>query len=345
MPDESNLATESNTSKKTGDEKTRDPREIDTYKDRTVDALVGWSMKKLDLDKSELRWRQFKFLFWGISMLALTCAYVIGWNNFKDMGKIKGDYVSVVGVNGEIGQGTDASIANLVPALEAAFKDPASKGVILSVNSPGGSPVQASTIHDAIIRLKKKYNKKVVVVGEDYIASGAYWISCAADKIYVNPNSVVGSIGVIYATFGFDKAIGRFGVERRMHTAGLHKGVGDLYTAEDPVAVKGLTTMLQEIHRRFIATVKEGRGDRLKPGGTDLFQGDAWSGEDALKFGLVDGLKSYSDVMTEEFGVEQAKGFGETSMFSNIMHKFGLEWIPRFSSELDEASSGRGRFE
>lgn len=303
------------------------PERIDTFLDRTVQRLVDFNAKVLERDLKELRWRQVKFLFWGIFSLTISVAYILGWVNWKNVGKIKGDYVAVVNINGEIGAGKDASIDSVVPALVQAFKDKHAKGVVIKVNSPGGAPVEASTIHDEIIRLKKKYHKKVVVVGTDYITSGAYMISVAADKIYVNPNSIVGSIGVIYATFGFDKIMKRIGIARRVHTAGTHKAVGDMFSPEDPSAIKGIDVMLKEIHKHFIAMVVDGRGARLKPGKTDLFEGDAWSGDDALKYGLVDGLKDYNEVLADEFGVDQGKVYGGESMWSGVFRRFGMDWL------------------
>jgi protease-4 len=226
-------------------------------------------------------------------------------------------YVTLVKLQGEVGVGKSFSYEKTKPLLQKAFEDKDAKGVVLHMNSPGGSPVQASLIHNEVMRLKKEYKKTVVVVAEDVLASAAYFVAVSADKIYVNPSSYVGSIGVVTEGFGFDELAKKLGVEHRVHTAGVNKRRLDPFLPEKPEDVKNLKRDLEEIHKEFIDTVKTDRGAKLKnPKKNQLFSGDAWMGRRALNYGLVDGIGDLADVLMNEFKVTKTVEFkSEQSMF------------------------------
>ena len=220
------------------------------------------------------------------------------------------EHTALIEVKGVIAADADASADRVITALRAAFEAKQVKGVVLRINSPGGSPVQAAYINDEIARLKAKYKKEkgrempVYAVAVDLCASGGYYIAVGADAIYVDKGSLVGSIGVRIDSFGFQKAMEDLGVERRLLKAGDNKGILDPFSPLDESQRAFVQGLLDTMHRQFIAEVKEGRGDRLK-GGEVLFSGLFWTGEDAVKLGLADGLGSSSSVARELIGAEK----------------------------------------
>lgn len=238
-------------------------------------------------------------------------------------GALDKEYVSLIRLNGEIGPGQEFSAEAINPLLVDAFEDKEAKGVVLVINSPGGTPVQASLINQRILELKKEFApKKVIVVGEDMLTSGAYMVAVAADKIYVNRSTVAGSIGVISGGFGFDKAIEKLGVDRRVHHAGVNKGRMDPFLPENPADVAKLTSVLDKIHGHFKDTVKEGRKGKLKGSEEDLFSGDFWTGEDALALGLVDGISDLPSVLNTEFKVKKFRLYEPTRSFFGPIGKY-----------------------
>jgi protease-4 len=196
-----------------------------------------------------------------------------------------------------------------VPSLNRAFADKAAKGVILLINSPGGSPVQASIIHDKIEQLKKKYHKKVIEVGEDTRASGAYLVATAADKIYVNSDTITGSIGVIMNGFGFADTIKKLGITRRVFTAGTNKDRMDPFLPLNPVDTTKIHKVLNAVHQNFINDVLAGRKGKLHGDQKELFSGDFWTGQQATQLGLVDGTANLWTVMQDQFGVQHYKSY------------------------------------
>ena len=245
--------------------------------------------------RSERRWRIFFRLMW-FTLFALVVWAMLSARNQSSAPT--GPHTALVEVRGEIAPDAEASAENVVAALRAAFEDEGSQAVVLRFNSPGGSPVQAGLINDEIHRLKALHRKKVYAVIEEACASGAYYIAVAADEIYTDKASVVGSIGVLMDGFGFTGAMEKLGVERRLLTAGEHKGIGDPFSPLTEEQRAYTQMMLDQIHQQFIEVVKEGRGKRLKAG-TDLFTGLYWSGEQALEMGLVDHLGSLDYVARE----------------------------------------------
>ncbi|HSW93816.1 MAG TPA: S49 family peptidase [Gammaproteobacteria bacterium] len=273
--------------------------------------------------RSERRWKNFRF-FVVILLLATAGFLIFANNNPSTISSDSKGYVALVRLNGDIGPGEEFSAETVLPALKDAFSDRDAKGVVLDINSGGGTPVQASIIHDAILDLKKKTHKKVIVVGEDMMASGAYFVAVAADKIYVNPNTLTGSVGVIMKEFGFTDLIKKMGVERRVYASGTNKDRLDPFLPQNPNDLSKIRGVISEIHGNFIAVVKQGRQGKLQGETNDLFSGDFWSGQTALKLGLVDKLGNLSDVMHNEFQVAAYKDYShEQSLVKSLMGQVG----------------------
>jgi signal peptide peptidase SppA len=194
------------------------------------------------------------------------------------------------------------SIASVAPILERAFAAPSLRAVALVVNSPGGSPAQSHLIHKRVRSLAEEKKVPVFTFVEDAAASGGYMIACAGDEIFADPSSIVGSIGVVSASFGLDRFIERFGIERRVHTAGENKAMLDPFRPEDPKDVERLKVLQQRIHEIFITLVTARRGAKLKMENRDLFSGAFWVAGEAMELGLVDGIGDIRSVMRERFG-------------------------------------------
>jgi protease-4 len=235
-------------------------------------------------------------------------------------------HTAMVTLDGEISSSSIANALDINSSLVSAFENEHSAGVVLRINSPGGSPVQAGMINDEIHRLRKLYPKKpFYVVVEDICASGGYYVAVAADQILVDKASLVGSIGVIMEGFGFTGLMDKLGVTRRMITAGSNKGMLDPFSKENPKQVEMIKTMIDEIHQQFIAVVKEGRGSRLKET-PDLFSGRVWNGEQAIKIGLVDGYGTVETVARDVFKAPDIKDYTMKENFAErVAKRFGAE--------------------
>jgi len=215
--------------------------------------------------------------------------------------------VAVVRLSGAIGAAGrlrpgGLSLAALAGPLERAFKLRGVRAVALAINSPGGSAVQSALIGQRIRSLSAEHGVPVVAFVEDVAASGGYWLACAADEIFAQEASIVGSIGVVASGFGFTGLLERLGVERRLHTAGDRKAQLDPFRPEDPEEVAWLKTLLGEIHASFIAMVRERRGSRLRAPESELFSGEFWTGRRALELGLIDGFGEIRSVMRARYG-------------------------------------------
>ena len=259
------------------------------------DVLTKLAFASLTEQRRTRRWGIFfKSLFAFYLFLVLIVMLTSGTDERTSFES--GRHTALIDIKGVIGAGKDASADNVITGLRDAFEDKNTVGIILRINSPGGSPVQAGYIYDEIKRLRGKYPKtKVYAVITDICASGGYYIASAADEIYADKASLVGSIGVIMNGFGFVDTLKKLGVERRLYTAGTHKGFLDPFSPEKEGEVAHVHAMLDNIHQQFIDAVKAGRGDRLKDN-KDLFSGLIWTGQEGLKLGLVDGLASSSTV-------------------------------------------------
>jgi len=245
--------------------------------------------------RSERRWRIFFRLLWVLLFIVLVWASIAARTTASAP---SGPHTALVEVRGEIAPDTEASAENIVAALRAAFEDEGAQAVVLRFNSPGGSPVQAGLVNDEILRLKALHKKKVYAVIEESCASGAYYIAVAADEIYTDKASIVGSIGVLMDGFGFTGTMEKLGVERRLMTAGENKGMGDPFSPLTDKQRAYTQVMLDQIHQQFIDVVKQGRGDRLKVT-PETFSGLFWNGEQAVAQGLADHLGSLDYVARE----------------------------------------------
>lgn len=254
---------------------------------------------------------------WGIFFKLLTFVYigillfmVFEWRGDGELIS-EGRHTALVDIQGVIDAKGDASAETVVSALQRAFKDQNTQGVILRINSPGGSPVQSGIINDEVRRLRHKYpNTPLYVVVEDVCASGGYFVAVSADRIYVNKASLVGSIGVLMDGFGFTGGMEKLGVERRLLTAGDNKGFMDPFSPLDPRQKEYALSMLNDIHRQFIDVVKQGRGKRLKDD-PELFSGLVWTGRRAVELGLADDYGSVESVARDVIKAENIVDYTE----------------------------------
>lgn len=271
--------------------------------------------------KSDRRWRNLRFAGWMfILILYAILIFAPSGASFTHHAK-KDNYVALVRLQGVILPDTHFSAEYVIPQLTRAFMDKNAKGVILLINSPGGSPVQASIIHDKILELKQRYHKKVVVLGEDTLASGAYLVATAADNIYVNRDTLTGSIGVIMSGFGFTDAIQKLGITRRVFTAGDNKDRLDPFEnlkPEDQIKVK---KVLDQVHQDFINDVIQGRGKRLSADQKILFSGDFWTGGEAVKLGLADGTANLWNIAHDQFKVDLYRDYSAKESFVQSLLK------------------------
>ncbi len=230
----------------------------------------------------------------------------------------------VIGSAGRFKQGIDFSGQQEI--IKKAFSFKKAKNIAISINSPGGSPVQSHLIHDYIRQLAKKNEKKVIVFAEDVAASGGYLIACAGDEIYANSSSIVGSIGVISASFGFQDAIKKIGIQRRVYTAGKNKSTLDPFKEEKVEDIERIKKLQLELHSDFIEVVKKSRGSKLKdPEKNNTFTGEFWSGSTSMKLGLIDGIGNAEQILREKFGediviknLEKQKSFIAKKLSSSI---------------------------
>ena len=250
-------------------------------------------------------------------------------------------HTALVSIEGVIAPDAEASLGPIVRALDAAFADAGTRGVVLHVNSPGGSPVQSGLVHDAILARRASHpDVPVHAVLGDVAASGGYYVAVAAENIYANRASIVGSIGVRLDGFGAVEAIERLGLERRLLTAGEHKGLLDPFEPVDTVAVARLQTMIDNVHTQFIDVVKSARGERLDDDPL-LFTGLVWSGEESVDNGLVDALSDTAAVARDVIGAERVVDFTESAdPLSRLRREFGVSLSRVLSNTLLEALAG-----
>lgn len=266
---------------------------------QAVEALKQVAMASIQEQRSSRRWGIFFKLATFLLLLLLILALISSVFSKNVKFTSAKEYTAVVDVNGIILQGASASADNIIPALQDAFKDEKAKGIILRCNSPGGSPVQSSYIYDEIRRLKTLHkDKKIIAVAADLCASGGYFIISAADEIYANKSSLVGSIGVRMTGFGVVEAMKKIGIESRELTAGKHKAIMDPFSPRKPEEEAFIKKLLATTHTHFIDAVKAGRGERLKDD-PDIFSGLFWTGEGAKELGLIDGFGSDAYVARE----------------------------------------------
>ncbi|MFZ2162867.1 MAG: S49 family peptidase [Sideroxyarcus sp.] len=265
---------------------------------------------------------------WGIFFKVLTFGYLflilflfMGWVGGKVDGKLSGKHTALIDLNGVISAESNANADNLIGSLQDAFKDKNTAGIIMRCNSPGGSPVQAGLVNDEIRRQRTLHPEiPLYVVVEDMCASGGYFIAAAADKIYVNNASIVGSIGVLMDGFGFTGSMQKLGVERRLMTAGDNKGFMDPFSPRNPKHEEFTKKLLADIHQQFIGVVKQGRGKRLKET-PEMFSGLFWTGDKAIQMGLADATGSVDSVARDVLKEENIVDFTTREGFADRLAK------------------------
>jgi protease-4 len=306
------------------------PQGVDESADSKADAKSWKLLEKTLLAGIQEQRRSRR---WGIFFKSLTFLYLIGalfmFSPLMDVEKgasRKDSHTALIEIKGMIADNEMASADNIVGSLREAFKDEKTKGIILRINSGGGSPVQSGYVYDEIRRLRaEKPNIKVYAVISDLGASGAYYIASAADQIYADKASLVGSIGVTAATFGFVGTMEKLGVDRRVYTSGEHKAFLDPFQPPKAEETQFWQSVLDTTHKQFIASVKQGRGDRLKDKDhPELFSGLVWTGEQALPLGLIDGLGSTSSVARDVIGEKKIVDYTvQESPFDRFSKKLG----------------------
>jgi len=291
----------------------------------------------LEEQRKTRRWNLFfKLFFVGYLVLLLILANFSSSSDARPSGK----FTAIIDLNGVIAQGKSASADNLIASLREAF-DSKAVAIIIRANSPGGATVQSAYVRDEIVRLRKLHEeKKVYAVVSDLCASGCYYIISAADRIYANPSSLIGSIGVIVdAGFGFTDAMKKVGVERRVFTAGEHKAMLDPFMPLNQADRAHMDKMLRTVHEEFISVVKEGRGKALKPT-EEMFSGRIWEGKAALKMGLIDDYGSASHVAREIVKAEKLVDFTRREHWlDRITGSIGSAIGETISTRLQQGSS------
>ncbi|MFN3234467.1 MAG: S49 family peptidase [Gammaproteobacteria bacterium] len=291
--------------------------------------------------RSDRRWKNFRFLITLLLIVAIIFAF-FDFSGIMSPSKEQDPYVALVRMDGMIMANQRFSAKNVVPELNQAFADKNAKGVVLLIDSGGGSPVQASIIYDKILELKKEYKKKVVVVSADLLASGAYMVAMGGDKVYATHDTITGSIGVVMEGFGFTDAIKKLGIDRRIITAGKNKVQLDPFEPEKPENVAKAKKLLDQVHQHFIQIVMDSRGKRLKGDKKEIFSGDFWIGATAVKLGVVDEVGNLSQALSKEFNVKHYVDYTtQPSLMEVLLHgmqtklNFGLELSsPHLISEV-----------
>ncbi len=309
-------------------------------------VLENLAAETLAEQKRARRYRTALSILW-LAFFFLVFLAIVGAVGGGIAGKRDGSsaekHTALVDLRGVIASDSKASADKIISALQAAFKDKNTKGVVLRINSPGGSPVQSGYINDEIKRLRAKHKDiPLYVVVQDICASGGYYIAAAADKIFVDKASIVGSIGVLMDGFGFNGAMEKLGVERRLVTAGSNKGFMDPFSPMNAEQQKFAKQMVGEIHQQFISVVKAGRGTRLKET-PELFSGLVWTGEKSVQMGLADELGSLDSVARDVIKAEQVVDFtAEESLSESLSRRFGAAAAEGFWQGVVRSSMNAG---
>ncbi|MFV0679647.1 S49 family peptidase [Ottowia sp.] len=289
---------------------------------QTIEKLLLANVRE---QRAARRWRMFKTLLWMALLAALVWALVAQPTLPKTPHStgIGAGHTAMVSIKGVIADDGESSAEYILPALRSALEDSDSKALILLINSPGGSPVQAGLINDEIRRLRQKHDKPIYAVVEETCASAAYYIASAADQIYVDKASIVGSIGVLMDGFGFVDTLDKLGVERRLMTAGANKGFLDPFSPQTEEQRQFAQVMLDQIHQQFISVVKQGRGERLKET-PEMFSGLFWTGEQSLQLGLADAYGSVDSVARDVVKAENLVDYStEENIAERLAKRFG----------------------
>jgi protease-4 len=287
------------------------------WEQATFEKLMFATLRE---QRAARRWRTFTRVAWLAFFVFLLWALMHRGSSNTDKSL---PHTAVIEIKGEIASGGDASAESVVAAMRSAFEDSGAQGVVLLINSPGGSPVQAGIIYDEINRLKAKHKKAIYAVVEESCASAAYYIASATDKIFVDKASIVGSIGVLMDGFGFTGLMDKLGVERRLMTAGENKGFLDPFSPQTEKHRVFAQSMLDQVHQQFISAVKAGRGKRLKET-PELFSGLFWTGQQAIDLGLADQLGNVDFVAREVVKAEDLVDYTRRdNVAERLAKKFG----------------------
>jgi protease-4 len=305
-------------------------------------VLERVALKALDEQRRARQWSALFKLLWLIFLFLVLAAWM-GWigRGEKDIAAVSGGkHTAVVDLEGVIAPEGKASAQRVIRGLDRAFKDPNTKGVVLRINSPGGSPVQAGYINDEMRRLRAKYpNIPLYAVVQDLCASGGYYVAVGADRIYVDKASLVGSIGVIINSFGFTGAMEKLGIERRAYTAGENKDFLDPFAPEVPGQKEYAQKMIEQIHQQFIEVVRRGRGQRLKET-PDMFSGLIWTGEKSVELGLVDGFGSPESVARDVIKAERLVEYTpEDTVLEALSRRLGTSFGAAFGRAAAQAAA------
>ncbi|HTY02474.1 MAG TPA: S49 family peptidase [Rhodocyclaceae bacterium] len=306
-----------------------------TWERRVIEKLATEALAE---QRRRRRWGIF-FKLLGFAYLTAILVAAFDWNGSAEGFTDGKRHTALVKMAGVISNRGDASAEHVIEGLQSAFEDKGTAGVILLINSPGGSPVQAGMINDEIRRLRGKYNEiPLYVVVEDLCASGGYYVAVAADKIYVDKASVVGSIGVLIDGFGFTGAMDKLGVERRLLTAGKNKGFLDPFSPQNAQQKAHAEEMLAEIHQQFIEVVRQGRGKRLVET-PDMFSGLMWTGAKSVEMGLADGFGTVDSVARDEIKAEDIRDYTVKPNFAEKLAKqFGADMAEGVAGALERVN-------
>jgi protease IV len=294
-------------------------------------VLEKVALKALDEQRRSRQWGALFKVLWFILAFAILSAWLGGIGPPDRDHVAAGRHTALVSLDGVIAPEGKGSAERVIKALDRAFKDSGTAGVVLRINSPGGSPVQAGYINDEMRRLRSKYPSiPLYVVVQDLCASGGYYVAVGADRIYVDKASLVGSIGVIIGGFGFTGAMDKLGIERRAYTAGENKDFLDPFAPENPVHRAQAQKMLDQIHAQFIAVVRKGRGTRLRET-PEMFSGLVWTGEKSVELGLADGLGNLDSVARDVIKAERVVDYtAEDNVFETISRRLGTQFGAAF---------------
>jgi len=290
--------------------------------------------------------RRWKIFFRLLTLAIVIWALVVGLRGTHMPATLEQpttDHTALVSIEGEIDASGRNSAERLIEALDDAFENKFAKGIVLKINSPGGSPVQAGMVADEIRRLRAQYpDKRVHVVVEEMCASGGYYIAAAAENIYVDKASLVGSIGVIMDSFGAVELLKKVGVERRVYTAGRNKDFMDMFAPVNDEQRAHIQTILDTVHEQFIAVVREGRGSRLKET-PDTFSGLVWNGSQAVELGLADGYGTVNSVARDVFKASDVIDYTvEENTLDRLTKRLGAEMGTAIGQVLARVSAGSG---
>lgn len=306
---------------------------MDNWQNSTIEKVLLETIKE---QRRSRRWRLFFHLIYLLIIGIVIFNFLDNNNNARTITKTK--HVAIVKLNGTISD-ENQTYTTITEGLNNALKNDNTVAVIIQANSPGGSPVYSNMIYNKILQLRKQYpTKPIDVVVEEVCASGCYYIATSANKIYANPASIIGSIGVIYTGFGLTGLIQKLGIESRLIIAGKNKAMGYPFIPNNNKQTQMQQQILDEIHEQFIAAVKNGRGNRLAKNDPDIFSGRYWIGEDGLKLGLIDGFDTVDNIAKEQFKTDKIVDFTpKQNTVDKIIKKLSMS-IVGFASDRIELS-------